>query len=115
MVTQALAKKLTKSSQLKCKSICRTAASPSPSGQQSGRRHYDEFFLDGQPTEGEEAAQVQTNYELIVVVSQIGYSEMVMDAARSAGAGGGTVIHAKGTPAPIAPSIFRRILADEKK
>ena len=37
------------------------------------------------------------DYELIVVILNEGHSDMVMDAARSAGAGGGTVLHAKGT------------------
>lgn len=36
-------------------------------------------------------------HELIVVILNEGYSDFVMDAARSAGAGGGTVLHAKGT------------------
>ena len=36
-------------------------------------------------------------YELIIAVMNEGYSDLLMDAARSAGAGGGTVLHAKGT------------------
>lgn len=74
-----------------------------------------DFYLDGQPADGEEAAQVQTNYELIIVVSQSGYSEMVMEAARGAGAGGGTVVHAKGTGAKQAQKFFGVSLADEKE
>ena len=38
-----------------------------------------------------------TIYELIVVICNIGYNDMVMDAARQAGATGGTIIHARGT------------------
>ena len=38
-----------------------------------------------------------TTYELVIVIANQGYIEMVMDAARGAGAYGGTVIHAKGT------------------
>ena len=36
-------------------------------------------------------------HELIIAVMNEGYSDLLMDAARSAGAGGGTVLHAKGT------------------
>ena len=38
-----------------------------------------------------------TKYELLVVIANQGYTELVMDAARAAHAPGGTVIHAKGT------------------
>ena len=37
------------------------------------------------------------NYELIVVIVNRGFSQLVMDAARSAGATGGTILHARGT------------------
>ena len=36
-------------------------------------------------------------YQLIVTVANRGYTDLVMEAARSAGAGGGTVIHARST------------------
>ena len=36
-------------------------------------------------------------HELIIVILNEGHTDLVMDAARSAGAGGGTVLHAKGT------------------
>ncbi len=53
-------------------------------------------------TEGQEMKQggkpsMEFEYELIVAVISEGYSDDVMAAAREAGAGGGTVIHAKGT------------------
>ena len=116
MVTQALAKKLTQklSTEMQIDLPNRGIAVAVPVSSLGGATTMN-FFLDGKPTEGEEAAQVQTNYELIVVVSQIGYSEMVMDAARSAGAGGGTVIHAKGTGANRAQQFFGVSLADEKE
>ena len=53
-------------------------------------------------------------HELIVVILNEGYSDFVMDAARSAGAGGGTVLHAKGTGRSRAESFFGVSLADEK-
>ena len=50
--------------------------------------------------------------ELIVVILNEGYSDVIMDAARSAGAQGGTVLHAKGT---IKNEKFHGVsLADEK-
>ena len=36
-------------------------------------------------------------HELIIVIVNEGYSEKVMDAAREAGARGGTIVHARGT------------------
>ena len=54
------------------------------------------------------------DYELIVVILNEGYSDMVMDAARSAGAGGGTVLHAKGTGGTRGEKFFSVSLADEK-
>ena len=53
-------------------------------------------------------------YELIVVILNEGHSDMVMDAARSAGAGGGTVLHAKGTGAIGTEKFFGVTLAKEK-
>ena len=46
---------------------------------------------------GDESELKNTIYELIVVITNIGYSDMAMEAARSAGASGGTIIHARGT------------------
>ena len=53
-------------------------------------------------------------YELIVVILNEGHSDMVMDAARSAGAGGGTVLHAKGTGAIGTEKFCGVTLANEK-
>ena len=53
-------------------------------------------------------------HELIIAVLNEGFSDMVMDAARSAGAGGGTVLHAKGTGGRRAEKFFGVSLADEK-
>ena len=53
-------------------------------------------------------------HELIVVILNEGHADFVMDAARSAGAGGGTVLHAKGTGASRDRRFFGVNLADEK-
>ncbi len=52
--------------------------------------------------------------ELIIVILNEGYSDTVMDAARSAGATGGTVLHAKGTMKAQSEKFFGVSLADEK-
>ena len=53
-------------------------------------------------------------HELIVVILNEGYADFVMDAARGAGAGGGTVLHAKGTGASEGGRFLGVNLADEK-
>ena len=45
----------------------------------------------------EESELKETKYELLIVIANQGYSELIMDAAREVHAAGGTVIHAKGT------------------
>ena len=56
-----------------------------------------------------------TKYELIVVIANHGYSEDVMEAARAQGAGGGTVVHAKGTGLERAEKFLGVSIADEKE
>lgn len=52
------------------------------------------YMTEGQKIGGNIPKMKFTN-EMIVVVMNEGYSDMIMDAAREAGATGGTVIHAK--------------------
>ena len=60
-----------------------------------GRREL-QFLTDGQNYQkGEESTMKDTKHELLIVVANHGYSDLIMDAARGAGAAGGTVIHAK--------------------
>ena len=61
-----------------------------------------------------EEDKMQTTQELIVAIYEKGYTDMVMDAAREAGARGGTTIRAKGTSAG-AQKFFGLSLADEKE
>lgn len=63
----------------------------------------------------EEKTLKDTTRELLVVIANQGYSNMIMDAAKSAGAGGGTVIHARGTGMERAESFFGVSLASEKE
>lgn len=56
-----------------------------------------------------------TKYELLIVIANQGYSGLIMDAARSENAGGGTVIHAKGTGMERAEQFLGVSLAAEKE
>ena len=63
-----------------------------------GGRKTLEFLLEKNDYQKQEESTLKnTEYELIVVISQQGYTDIIMDAARGAGAYGGTIIHAKGT------------------
>lgn len=53
-------------------------------------------------------------YELIIAIVNRGHVDDVMDAARSAGAMGGTVLHAKGTNPSGENRFFGMSIADEK-
>lgn len=75
-----------------------------------------QFFTDGQNFEKEEESILkETEYELIIVILNQGYSNLVMDAAREKGAGGGTVIHAKGTGMEKAEQFLGVSIAAEKE
>ena len=58
---------------------------------------------------------MEFNHELIVVILNEGYADLVMDAARAAGAGGGTVLHAKGTQPGESSQFFGLSIAEEKE
>ena len=64
---------------------------------------------------GEETTLKDTKYELLIVIANQGYSGLIMDAARSENAGGGTVIHAKGTGMERAEQFLGVSLAAEKE
>ena len=75
-----------------------------------------QFFTVGQDFQKEEESALKdTSYELVIVIANQGYIEMVMDAARGAGAYGGTVIHAKGTGMEQAEKFMGVSLAAEKE
>ncbi len=75
-----------------------------------------QFLLNGQEFEkGEEQTLKNTRYELLVVIANQGYTEPIMEAARAGGAGGGTVLHAKGTGMEHAEQFLGFSLASEKE
>jgi nitrogen regulatory protein PII len=67
----------------------------------------------GRPAEG--APDINYNYEIVLVIANEGYTDTVMDAAREAGARGGTVLHGKGTGSKDAAKFFGVSIASEKE
>ena len=55
-----------------------------------------------------------SKYEMVCCVVNAGFSDLVMDAARSEGATGGTVIHARGTANKEAEAIFQITIQPDK-
>ena len=81
-----------------------------------GGRKTLEFLLEKKDyVKQEESTLKNTDHELIVVISQQGYTDIIMDAAREAGAYGGTIIHAKGTAGEVANKFMGVTIADEKE
>ena len=75
-----------------------------------------QYLIESQDYIKEEESTLQnTDHELIIVIAEHGYTELIMDAARGAGAYGGTVIHAKGTGIEAADKFMGVTLAAEKE
>lgn len=55
------------------------------------------------------------NYELVVCIVNAGFSQNVMEAARSAGAKGGTVLRARGSANPEAEEFFNINVQPDKE
>lgn len=81
-----------------------------------GGKNVLQYLTAGQKIEIEEESILRnTEYELLVAIANSGYTETIMDAARSAHAPGGTVVHAKGTGAEHAKKFLGISLAEEKE
>ena len=65
--------------------------------------------------EAEKSMEKEITHELLVVITNQGHTDMVMDAARAAGATGGTAGHAKGTGTELAKKFFGGSVAGEKR
>ena len=84
-----------------------------------------QYIMDGQAidlnekksdeVEREERMAIKTDYEMIFVIANEGYSDMIMDAARGAGAKGGTVIKGRGTGAENTEKFLGFSIAKEKE
>lgn len=57
----------------------------------------------------------EARFSLVVVIAEKGYTEQVMAAARSANAGGGTIIHAKGVGEKSTVPFFGMSIASEQE
>ena len=80
-----------------------------------GKKTLD-FLLENKDYQKEEESTLKdTKHELIVVIAEQGYTNLIMDAAREAGAYGGTVIHAKGTGMEAAEKFMGVSLTNEKE
>ncbi len=80
-----------------------------------GRKTLDYLTNEKESSQTKGAApDMNFENELIIVILNEGFSDAVMDSARSAGASGGTVIHAKGTGKSKAERFFGVTLAEEK-
>lgn len=55
------------------------------------------------------------NFKLIITIVNSGFSTLVMDAAREAGATGGTIIHSSGAGAHEAEKLFGIAVSPEKE
>lgn len=75
------------------------------------------YLTHGQePTDHEEKKKVsEFAYVLIMAIADKGNTDLVMDAARSAGAKGGTVANAKGTGTELTSKFFGVSIAQEKE
>ena len=73
-----------------------------------------EMIANNETDKNTEEDKMQSEHELIMAIYEKGYTDMVMDAAREAGAYGGTTIRAKGTGAG-ASKFFGLTLAEEKE
>ena len=72
-----------------------------------------EYLLQGQ--EAEEIMETKLTHELIVAIAKQGHTDQVMNAARSAGATGGTIVHAKGAGTDLAKKFFGVSIATERE
>ena len=74
------------------------------------------FFLDGQEFEKEEETELMdAKHELIIAIANYGYTTKVMEAARTGGATGGTVLHGKGVGMKRAEQFLGVSLVSEKE
>lgn len=67
------------------------------------------------PKDQEFTIKYDYDSELIIIVANRGYVDMVMNVARRAGATGGTVIHARGTGVDSSEKFFGVTIGAEKE
>ena len=72
-------------------------------------------YLRGEDGTAKYTPSLNYAYELIFVIANEGRTDTVMNAARAAGARGGTVLHGKGTGSEAAMKFLNISIADEKE
>lgn len=72
------------------------------------------YLTGGQDNESEVMAMSVSKYEVIIAITNRGHAGEVMDAARGAGATGGTMVHANGIGLESAEKFFGVSIAPEK-
>lgn len=80
-----------------------------------GKRALDMYANGHENDDEEEQIMQDKQMELIVAICEKGHTETVMDAAREAGARGGTVVRAKGTGSKYTNKFFGISIAEEKE
>lgn len=80
-----------------------------------GKKTLDFLLENPDYQKQEESTLKDTTRDLIVVIAEQGYTNLIMDAARAAGAYGGTVVHAKGTGMEAAEKFMGISLSEEKE
>lgn len=72
-------------------------------------------FLNGNQQPAKYTPELNYSYELIVAIANEGRTDQVMNAARAAGAAGGTVLHGKGTGSENMEKFYNVSIASEKE
>ena len=81
-----------------------------------GGKHIMEHLSESLPeTNSDKLSTFKFNKELLLIISNRGYIDIVMEVARNAGAPGGTVIHARGTGSDTSEKFFGVTLGAEKE
>lgn len=81
-----------------------------------GGKHIMEHFSNSLPEiNNSKSNNIKFNKELLLIISNRGYIDSVMEVAREAGAPGGTVIHARGTGTNNSEKFFGVTLGAEKE
>ena len=111
-VPYALSKKIMKELLDKCEHTGITFSIPITS---VGGKSVLEYLMGENKIEEVNSMEVKIENELIVVVTNRGYTELVMNVAKDAGAGGGTVIHARGTGLEASEKFFGATIGAEKE
>lgn len=80
-----------------------------------GGKHIMEHFSSLSEQDNLKSNNIKFNKELVLIITNRGYIDSVMEVAREAGAPGGTVIHARGTGTNNSEKFFGVTLGAEKE